>query len=81
MPPSGKKNARQDQARLVAQLEASIAALESRKAALEAEIADPATYANGTRGVEAAREYTAILEVEGPAGKSRRSDVWGVSVR
>ena len=28
-----------------------------------------------------AREYTAILEVEGPAGKSRRADVWGVSVK
>jgi len=27
------------------------------------------------------REYTTILEVEGPAGKSRLANVWGVAVK
>jgi hypothetical protein len=31
--------------------------------------------------VSAGRDYTTILEVEGPAGKSRRANVWGVSVK
>jgi PKD repeat protein len=30
---------------------------------------------------KAGRDYTATLEVEGPAGKSRRVNVWGVSVK
>jgi len=30
---------------------------------------------------KAGRDYTAILEVEGPAGKSRLANVWGVSVK
>ena len=30
---------------------------------------------------KAGREYTTILEVEGPAGKSRFANVWGVSVK
>jgi hypothetical protein len=30
---------------------------------------------------KAGKEYTVILEVEGPAGKSRRSDVWGVWIK
>jgi PKD repeat protein len=28
-----------------------------------------------------ARDYTTILEVEGPGGKSRLANVWGVSVK
>jgi PKD repeat protein len=39
------------------------------------------TEQNPVHAYKAAREYTAILEVEGPAGKSRRADVWGVSVK
>ncbi len=31
--------------------------------------------------IEKARNYTVILEVEGPAGKTGRPKVWGVSVR
>ena len=31
--------------------------------------------------IQAGRDYTAILEVEGPAGKSRLANVWGVSVK
>jgi PKD repeat protein len=30
---------------------------------------------------KAGRDYTTILEVEGPAGKSRWANVWGVSVK
>jgi hypothetical protein len=30
---------------------------------------------------KAGGDYTAILEVEGPAGKSRLANVWGVSVK
>ena len=30
---------------------------------------------------KAGRDYTTILEVEGPAGKSRFANVWGVSVK
>jgi uncharacterized membrane protein len=36
---------------------------------------------NPVHEYKAGKEYTAILEVEGPARKSRRSDVWGVSVK
>jgi hypothetical protein len=39
------------------------------------------TEQNPVHQYKAGREYTVILEVEGPAGKSRRSDVWGVSVK
>jgi hypothetical protein len=30
---------------------------------------------------KAGRDYTTILEVEGPAGKSRLANVWSVSVK
>ena len=39
------------------------------------------TEQNPVHEYKAGKEYTAILEVEGPAGKSRLSDVWGVSVK
>ena len=39
------------------------------------------TEQNPIHNYEAGKEYTVILEVEGPAGKSRRSDVWGVWIK
>ncbi|MGD0871687.1 MAG: PKD domain-containing protein [Bryobacteraceae bacterium] len=36
---------------------------------------------NPVHQYKAGRDYTTILEVEGPAGKSRRANVWGVSVK
>jgi hypothetical protein len=39
------------------------------------------TEQNPIHNYEAGKEYTIILEVEGPAGKSRRSDVWGVWIK
>jgi hypothetical protein len=39
------------------------------------------TEQNPVHAYVAGRDYTVILEVEGPAGKARRSKVWGVSVK
>jgi len=39
------------------------------------------TEQNPIHQYKAGQEYTTILEVEGPAGKSRHADVWGVSVK
>jgi hypothetical protein len=39
------------------------------------------TEQNPVHQYNAGRDYTTILEVEGPAGKSRRANVWGVSVK
>jgi hypothetical protein len=39
------------------------------------------TEQNPVHAYAAGRDYTVILEVEGPAGKARRSKVWGVSVK
>jgi PKD repeat protein len=39
------------------------------------------TEQNPIHQYKAGREYTTILEVEGPAGKSRHADVWGVAVK
>jgi hypothetical protein len=36
---------------------------------------------NPAHEYKAGRDYTAILEVEGPSGKSRLANVWGVSVK
>jgi hypothetical protein len=36
------------------------------------------TEPNPVHEYKAGKEYTVVLEVEGPSGKSRRSDVWGV---
>jgi PKD repeat protein len=36
---------------------------------------------NPVHQYKAGRDYTTILEVEGPAGKSRLANVWGVSVK
>jgi PKD repeat protein len=39
------------------------------------------TEQNPTHEYKAGRDYTAILEVEGPGGSSRFANVWGVSVK
>jgi hypothetical protein len=39
------------------------------------------TEQNPLHAYQAGRDYTVILEVEGPAGKARRSKVWGVSLK
>ena len=39
------------------------------------------TEQNPLHAYQAGRDYTVILDVEGPAGKGRRSKVWGVSVK
>jgi PKD repeat protein len=39
------------------------------------------TEQNPLHAYQAGRDYTVILEVEGAAGKARRSKVWGVSVK
>jgi hypothetical protein len=39
------------------------------------------TERNPVHEYKAGRDYTAILEVEGPGGKSRWANVWGVSVK
>lgn len=39
------------------------------------------TEQNPLHEYKSGRDYTVILEVEGPGGKSRRSKVWGVSVK
>jgi PKD repeat protein len=39
------------------------------------------TEQNPLHAYQAGRDYTAILDVQGPAGKARRSKVWGVSVK
>ena len=39
------------------------------------------TEQNPVHQYKAGRDYTTILEVEGPAGKSRLANVWGVSVK
>jgi hypothetical protein len=51
--------------------------------ALEMDFGDGATSTdqNPIHQYKAGRDYTTILEVEGPAGKSRFANVWGVSVK
>jgi PKD repeat protein len=39
------------------------------------------TEQNPLHTYQAGRDYTVILEVQGPAGQSRRSKVWGVSLK
>ena len=43
--------------------------------------AQNSTEQNPLHAYQAGRDYTVILEIEGPAGKARRSKVWGVSLK
>jgi ATP-binding cassette subfamily F protein 3 len=57
-----RSRARRAQAELVERLEARIAQLEARQAALTAELGDPATYADSRRAVALNREMQQVVE-------------------